>query len=85
MVVDLRTGDVTKPCTDRDVCKLVGRYVVVAEGTLRDASTGATMTLAPSAAEWQGRNGWSFLVKLDGEAASNALTYRGTARFRYEW
>ncbi len=49
------------------------------------ARPGPNLMLLTSAAEWQGRNGWSFLVKLDGEAAGNALTYRGTARLRHEW
>jgi uncharacterized protein with beta-barrel porin domain len=31
------------------------------------------------------RNGWSLLTKFDGDFASGAHTYAGTARLRYAW
>jgi hypothetical protein len=53
MIVDLRTGAVTKPCPSPDECGLVGRYLTLGAGTLREVSTGATVQLTPSAAEWE--------------------------------
>jgi hypothetical protein len=52
MVVDLRTGAVSKPCSGREECSVIGRYAVDDKGELRDVLTGAAMKLTASAAEW---------------------------------
>jgi outer membrane autotransporter protein len=41
--------------------------------------------LTTAGAEWQLRNGWSFLGKFEGEFANRSATYTGTARAKYTW
>jgi hypothetical protein len=52
MVVDLRTGAVTRPCGGDRGCTVVGRFLADGKGVLRDLVSGASLALSPTAEEW---------------------------------
>jgi uncharacterized protein with beta-barrel porin domain len=49
------------------------------------AAPPADLALVTAGLEWQLRNGWSVLAKLDGEFGKGSQTYEATARLRYVW
>jgi outer membrane autotransporter protein len=49
------------------------------------AEESPNLALVTLGAEWRGRNGWSFLAKVDGELGKGTQTIAGTARLRYVW
>jgi hypothetical protein len=52
LVVDLRTGAVTRPCLGLESCNLAGRFVADGKGELRDLVSGASLVLSASDADW---------------------------------
>ena len=53
MVVDLRTGEVSRPCLGLEACDLAGRFVGDEKGGLRDLVSGASLVLSASDADWE--------------------------------
>jgi hypothetical protein len=52
LVVDLRTGAVTRPCLGLESCDLAGRFAGDEKGGLRDLVSGASLVLSASDADW---------------------------------
>jgi outer membrane autotransporter protein len=71
---------VTNPALTATFQALPGASFVVNGAAPKHDS--ALVTIGPEVT-W--RNGWSLMAKFDGEFASGAETYAGTARLRYAW
>jgi uncharacterized protein with beta-barrel porin domain len=70
--------------TDLEVCAELSRKDVISSWSTAAAPRhdSALLTFGPEVT-W--RNGWSLMAKFEGEFASGAQTYAGTARLRYVW